>query len=132
MSAVRSCRCILVIFQVQRDEEIDLSDGLAIRLIAAFPIREARRTAEAVLRRLLESVHIDEGSISSIPREDWEIDLLGRYGAPETGLEDSDDDEDCSPSCQAWRNRRVRARPQVVLPGEWASGCSGGGRLDRS
>ncbi|MGI9487050.1 MAG: hypothetical protein ACR2RF_14475 [Geminicoccaceae bacterium] len=67
-------------------------------MITAFPVRRTERTAEAMLQMLLENAHIDEGDIFSVPLEDWEIDLLSSYGAPEADLEDSDDDEDESPS----------------------------------
>lgn len=63
-------------------------------MITAFSVRESERTAEAMLKKLIDHGHIDEDGMFSIPLEDWEIDLLSCYGAQDADLEDSDDDED--------------------------------------
>jgi hypothetical protein len=46
------------------------------------------------LLRLIDNAHIDEEGVLSVPLDDWEIDLLSCYGAPDMDLEDSDDDKD--------------------------------------
>lgn len=63
-------------------------------MIIAFPVSTSERTAESMLRRLLENAHIDKEGVFSVPLEPWEIDLLSCYGTADTDLEDSDDDED--------------------------------------
>ncbi|MGI9438026.1 MAG: hypothetical protein ACR2Q4_24880 [Geminicoccaceae bacterium] len=63
-------------------------------MVVAFPVPKNERTADSILHMLLESSHIDEDGVFSVPLEAWEIDLLSSYGATESDLEDSDDDED--------------------------------------
>ena len=63
-------------------------------MVTAFPIRASERTAQAMLRMMLDHGHIGDDGIFCVPLEDWEIDLLSLYGAPDADLEDGDDDED--------------------------------------
>jgi len=63
-------------------------------MVTAFPVPQSGRTADSVLRMLLENSHIDEEGVFSVPLEPWEIDLLSCYGEADAELEDSDDDED--------------------------------------
>lgn len=63
-------------------------------MVFALPVRASERTAESMLRMLIENGHVDEDGIFSVPLEAHEIDLLSCYGAADVDLEDSDDDED--------------------------------------
>ena len=63
-------------------------------MVVAFPVRATERTAEAMLRVLLENAHIDEEGIFSVSLEAHEIDLLSCYDAANADLEDSDDDQE--------------------------------------
>lgn len=63
-------------------------------MLIAFPIRETERTAQAILRNMIENGHVDDDGIFSVPLEDWEVDLLSCYGAADADIEDSDDDLD--------------------------------------
>ena len=63
-------------------------------MVVAFPVRASESTAETMLQRLLESSHIDEEGVFSVPFEPWEIDLLSCYTVADADLENGDDDED--------------------------------------
>lgn len=65
-----------------------------VEMVTAFPTRESKRNADAMLKMILDYGHVDDEGVLSVPLEAWQIDLLSSNGPTDADLEDSDDDED--------------------------------------
>ena len=63
-------------------------------MVTAFPTREPKRNAEAMLKMILDYGNIDDDGVLCVPLEAWEIDLLSCDDTAAEDIEDSDDDED--------------------------------------